>query len=63
VPRKRVSIEPQARRIGFHDEGDALRSEPIGQHLSAFTNPTKQWAFGDAGSAEPVPNGGDRTGD
>jgi hypothetical protein len=63
MPRKRISIEPQARRIALHDQGHALRREPIRQYLAAFAHPTKQRPVGDGGGGEPVHHRRDRASD
>ena len=47
MPREHASIESQARRIGLDDEGNGLRSEPIGQDLAIFAYPMKQRALRD----------------
>jgi hypothetical protein len=63
VARKRVGIEPQARRIRLHNEGNALRGEAAWEQSASFVHPPKQRALRNAGSCEPVPHGRDRARD
>ena len=49
--------------VGLDDEGNALRSEPIRQHVAALVHPAKYRPVGDAGGSQPVLHGSDRTSD